>query len=254
MIYKEMIYKNMHDPEVLCDEWFCDYKYTIISNGTHPCAYVRIPQNHPCFGKNYEELESIDVHGGLTYSQNHIPRQRAEESEWWIGWDYAHGGDYFGDPAIQYKGFIGAKKWTVDEILKDVESVIKQLQEIEEEGSYMETSEVKPLKIYIAGPISGVANYKENFRRAEEFLNSLGFEAVNPAVLPDDVDYRYAINEGLKKLMDCDAIYILRGASTSKGTIIEWDYARAVGMLIICEVHNEDCYRRMKEYIKRESR
>lgn len=113
--------------------------------------------------------------------------------------------------------------------------------------TYIEGATNRPLKVYIAGPISGVVDYKENFERAEKFLKQRGCIPVNPAVLPDNVDYKYAIDEGLKKLMECDAIYLLRGTAASKGAAVEWNYARTVGMLIITEEENKLCYKRIKE-------
>lgn len=35
----------------------------------HRCGYVVLPENHPCCGKDYTEID-IYVHGGLTYSDN----------------------------------------------------------------------------------------------------------------------------------------------------------------------------------------
>jgi hypothetical protein len=31
------------------------------------CGYVGIPEGHPWYGKGYEDLGDVDVHGGLTY-------------------------------------------------------------------------------------------------------------------------------------------------------------------------------------------
>jgi hypothetical protein len=32
----------------------------------HRCGYVTVPDEHPCAGKDYNELD-VDVHGGLTF-------------------------------------------------------------------------------------------------------------------------------------------------------------------------------------------
>lgn len=38
------------------------------------------------------------------------------------------------------------------------------------------------MKIYLSGPITGVANYRENFRRAKEALTRDGYtQIINPA-------------------------------------------------------------------------
>ena len=38
--------------------------------------------------------------------------------------------------------------------------------------------------IYIAGPITGVTDYKEKFDQAEHQLTELGHKVLNPATLP----------------------------------------------------------------------
>ena len=48
------------------------------------------------------------------------------------------------------------------------------------------------MKIYLSGPITGVANYRENFRRAKEALTRDGYtQIINPAelceVLPESI-------------------------------------------------------------------
>lgn len=49
-------------------------------------GYVNIPQDHPWYGKDYNDIECSNIHGGLTYSQ--------KEGEFWvIGFDTCHYGD-----------------------------------------------------------------------------------------------------------------------------------------------------------------
>ena len=106
------------------------YKYMIRTvRGTHPCAYVVIPDGHiikeyvdkwldeinegDWSYSEYELIEmhtNIHVHGGLTYGNRNV-----------IGWDYAHCDDY----APIYDE--GGKKWTRDEIMRDIEQVIYEL-------------------------------------------------------------------------------------------------------------------------------
>lgn len=66
-------------------------------------GYVAVPQNHPLWGKDYddEELWNIDVHGGLTYSdswRDQFPNAELLDGEvpkgyWIFGFDTAHYGD-----------------------------------------------------------------------------------------------------------------------------------------------------------------
>ena len=87
-------------------------------------------------------------------------------------------------------------------------------------------------RVYIAGPITGVDGYEESFNKAAADLEALGFEAVNP-IAPGPVegaDYKYYIDRGLRMLMECDAIYMLRGWRKSKGATLESFYAMICGL------------------------
>lgn len=55
------------------------------------CGYVKIPNSHPAFGKDYESLD-INVHGGLSFSDVTLP-QYPSEKVWYIGFDCSHAGD-----------------------------------------------------------------------------------------------------------------------------------------------------------------
>lgn len=60
------------------------------------CGYVGIPEGHPAFGKDYEDID-VEVHGGLTYANAcrapicHIADNKT--SIWWLGFDCSHAGD-----------------------------------------------------------------------------------------------------------------------------------------------------------------
>lgn len=71
--------------------------------------------------KNYHDAD-LDVHGGLTYSGEAYWKE--DDGSFWLGWDYAHAGDYtsFGYNTSK------SKKWTTSEIRDEVLSVIKQLE------------------------------------------------------------------------------------------------------------------------------
>jgi len=62
--------------------------------GGHLCGYVQVPEDHPYFGKDYNDCD-IDVHGGLTYSEkdeyNYLYLTHIGH---WIGFDCAHCDDY----------------------------------------------------------------------------------------------------------------------------------------------------------------
>ena len=57
------------------------------------CGYVKIPQGHPWFNRGYSEIESCEVHGGLTYSGRSPLIIQGVVTDWWIGFDCSHAGD-----------------------------------------------------------------------------------------------------------------------------------------------------------------
>ena len=118
---KEMIYQANRIYEILGDGVYKGWHYKIINYGTHPCAYVEIPQEHGLYGVDYIDI-NIDCHGGLTYSKFD------EDGNYYIGWDYAHYGDYAGyEMMFPEICRINGKKWTTEEIFEEVKQVINQL-------------------------------------------------------------------------------------------------------------------------------
>lgn len=105
-----------------------DYKgwtYSIITFGTHPCAYVDV-KNTMFDGKFYADIP-IECHGGLTYSADYLPI--TNDKGWFIGWDYAHWGDLFYSQYNIDMGVIDivSKEWTIDEVEEECKNVIDQL-------------------------------------------------------------------------------------------------------------------------------
>ena len=68
----------------------------------------------------YENID-IQCHGGLTYSRSNLSTVNKEG--WFIGWDYAHCGDFMCYETVTYPG----KQWTAEEIVEECKSVIRQL-------------------------------------------------------------------------------------------------------------------------------
>jgi len=121
---KEMQYQTTRIREVLDEGNYKGFNYYILSLGTHPTAYVEIPKEHKCFQKHYDEC-NVDCHGGLTFSNDTLWAGDDEKKGWFIGWDYAHYGDYV---AMHYSfNDETDKKWNTAEILEEVKNVIEQL-------------------------------------------------------------------------------------------------------------------------------
>ena len=60
-------------------------------------GYVAIPPEHPHYMQDYNNIEDIEVHGGLTYSgpaPDNVGKLTKEQRRlWWLGFDTAHAQD-----------------------------------------------------------------------------------------------------------------------------------------------------------------
>ena len=129
---KNMEYSEKRKLEILYEGKYRDYQFYILNLGTHPTAYIEIPRNSSLFGKEYDSI-NIEVHGGLTYSDDNLGDIKADS--WFIGWDYAHYGDYMGYESklpLNYR-FDDNKKWTTEEIFEEVKEAIDQIMILERE-------------------------------------------------------------------------------------------------------------------------
>ena len=74
-------------------------------------GYVSLPIGHPWYGKTYPKLQMVDVHYGLTYSEE-------EDGRWVIGFDTAHASD---DP----------KDWNREKVRKEANKLLDQAEDSE---------------------------------------------------------------------------------------------------------------------------
>lgn len=120
---KEMKYSEERKIEVLATGYCFGLLYYILNLGTHPTAYIKIP------GSINIDKDKLDVHGGITYSENHLWISENQKIDGkFIGWDYGHYGDYAGYEEILPKEIrTGGKKWTTTEIYKEVREVCYQI-------------------------------------------------------------------------------------------------------------------------------
>lgn len=115
----EEVYSYDRTPKIIKQDIYNNFNYYIISYGTHPCAYVEIPREHRYFQEHYDDIDIL-CHGGVTYSENHLLDM---SNSWFLGWDYAHFGDYY-----YHQNYIeNGKKWSLPEIVEETEMVIDQL-------------------------------------------------------------------------------------------------------------------------------
>lgn len=104
----------------------------------------------------------------------------------------------------------------------------------------------KPLKLYIAGPITGVENYnRETFAMVAEAIRKNGDIPVNPIDIAESIapldkvandreTFERVIREELSQLATCDELMLLPGWEVSHGTRRELALALSLQMAIFC--------------------
>lgn len=118
---KEMIYQpnRLEPPEILAIGTHKGFTYYVLSLGTHPCAYVDVSETELC-GVDYDDI-NISCHGDLTYSNAKL--NGIDKVGWYIGWDYAHFGDY-----CMYGSFeLTGKRWCTLEIIDECKKVVDEI-------------------------------------------------------------------------------------------------------------------------------
>ena len=92
------------------------------------------------------------------------------------------------------------------------------------------------IKIYISGPITGIAdNNVPAFNAAAAELRARGYEVVNP--VESDCECQNVWTEYLKKdikqMLECDAVVVLNGWNNSRGARLEVYIATCLGLPIL---------------------
>lgn len=124
---KEMIYINKPQRKILDSGIYKGFKYVILNLGYHPTAYVENKIGVDDY--TADELDDISVHGGFTYLGQRMSAD-GDDTEY-LGWDYGHYGDYsLTDELMPISLRINGKKWTTQEILDEVHTVIDQLEKL----------------------------------------------------------------------------------------------------------------------------
>jgi chromosomal replication initiation ATPase DnaA len=112
------------------------------------------------------------------------------------------------------------------------------------------------MKIYISGKITGfpIQEIKEKFKSAQDLLEYLGFEVVNPLEngLDFNDDWKKHIVRDIANLLTCDSIYMFDNWIDSVGAGIEYDIALRMKMDIWFEstiVRNQNIVLRIQNAI-----
>ena len=114
----------MATEEIVAEGTLDGYKYFIKTNGMWPVAYVKTTKKQLL---KYHDYAKTVAHGGFTFS-GEFPS--GEPEGYWLGWDYAHVGDYvplFPSCEAMRTLYGEPHKWTIDEIMEDVKRVVELL-------------------------------------------------------------------------------------------------------------------------------
>lgn len=98
------------------------------------------------------------------------------------------------------------------------------------------------MKIYISGKITGTSDYMERFAAVEKRLKIDGHDVVNPAKKNaghKGMTWHWYMRRCIKWLMDCDAIYLMRGWRKSPGARLEQQIAAALDMIVFSQEKGE---------------
>jgi hypothetical protein len=101
-----------------------------------------------------------------------------------------------------------------------------------------------PMRIYLSGPMSGIAESNfPAFRLWASSLRALGFVVVNPAEInvgaeervggsPEEMSafYNQCMRADIRELCTCEAIVLMPGWENSKGANLELHIAHRVGL------------------------
>lgn len=134
---REMKYMpiRLSNPIILANGVQGDYTYFVLNMGTHPCAYVGIPEGKRFYNIPYSDIP-VRCHGGLTFCGNGFWADNNDKNRYYIDWDYAHCYDFLGyflDSLVSdlFYGDHTGKKWTTQEMVDECLDVISQLERLE---------------------------------------------------------------------------------------------------------------------------
>jgi hypothetical protein len=88
-------------------------------------------------------------------------------------------------------------------------------------------------KIYIAGKITGVPDFRLRFKRIERTLELKGNIVLSPANLPEGLKYEEYMDIDFAMIKVSDAVYMMPCWVDSPGATRERDYAISLGKEII---------------------
>ena len=93
----------------------------VVSLGSHPCTYITFPGvEHISNYDDANDLFTTQVHGGFTFLGT---RENLGIAGIWLGWDYAHYGDFLYSKRMDFY-MPGDHKWELDELILEARDVL----------------------------------------------------------------------------------------------------------------------------------
>ena len=173
---KEMEYsKKALSSEVLYLEMSEDgYGICIVNcRHDHPCGYVTFPGIEKVGDYDNFYVKNAEVHGGFTFLGKLNPdlwkelwAYVADPDKYrdiiWIGWDYAHLGDY-----ALFDVFDEGHKWTTDEVLAEAKAIMKDIRAGEYDGDTEDAIDVDEFVVESENP--DITYIKDEIEKLEKF-------------------------------------------------------------------------------------
>lgn len=96
------------------------------------------------------------------------------------------------------------------------------------------TSAAHPTRVYLSGPMSGIAdNNFPAFHAWAALLRSQDYDVVSPAEIQEAGTWELCLRNDLRELCTCDGIALMPGWENSKGANLELHVAHRLGMKVI---------------------
>lgn len=135
---------TMEDASVIAAGRYFGISYFVCSLGNHPVCYIDVGKIPELRGASYDSnvIEKVcahEPHGGFTWSDKFAPALKGLEdgaAHWFLGWDYAHCGDYSAyEESFPADFRWGGRKWETAEIIIEAKRVIAGIITEEEDAN-----------------------------------------------------------------------------------------------------------------------